>query len=105
MAGSMAKSVNARVLVLNHISSGRGDDDLETLMAQARASNDGVSEISLSYDFMELCVPREGFSFGTNAKRGNCSKADENDRPDFDESGYDSGVLQVVKRFIAKLLR
>jgi hypothetical protein len=91
MAGSVAKSVNARVLVLNHISSGIADDDLEALMAQARAANDDVSQITLSYDFMELCVPREGFQFGTNAKPA--GSADE------------SGVLQVAKRFIAKLFR
>lgn len=63
MAGNLAKSVNASVLVLNHISEGVRDLQLKALLDNASAACDGISKVTLSYDFMELCVPREGFKF------------------------------------------
>lgn len=59
MAGKIAKDVNAKVLLLNHISS--GNDNIDELVDSAVKSSGGVTEVVAAYDFMEIHVPRRGF--------------------------------------------
>ena len=63
MAGSVARKINAAVLVLNHISP-RYDKDpeisLTKVVADAKRSA-GSSLVAIAYDFMEILVPWLGF--------------------------------------------
>jgi ribonuclease BN (tRNA processing enzyme) len=60
MAGSFASKVQAKVLVLNHLSpaSKVGEETREALGA-----NRGVSCIVAAHDFLEIVVPRGGYEF------------------------------------------
>ena len=60
MTGRLAKSVSARVLVLNHIAPAMSKD-IPALVEQVELANEGVSRVVASLDFMELIVPRLGF--------------------------------------------
>ena len=62
-AGRVANEVSAGLLCLNHISPGSANDDsrLELLLKEAIRSTDGLVKVQLSYDFLEVMVPREGF--------------------------------------------
>jgi len=69
MAGRVAKEVNAKVLALNHIS-GRHEllqgADVLVKSAEGVCSSRGDSPgcpVVAAYDFMELVIPRNGFSF------------------------------------------
>jgi len=67
MAGQVAKSVNADVLVLNHISPRvGGQDNIEDLAARAKETCDPSTRVVVSHDFMELLVPRQGFEFDSS---------------------------------------
>lgn len=70
MAGSVAKSVNAEVLVLNHISpSVVSEDDNTDVANRAEQTNKNASRVVVSHDFMELLVPRLGFDFSEEARK------------------------------------
>lgn len=66
MAGRISGKIDAKVLVLNHISS-RYDKKIErdsfrqTLAQDAKDGSGGKSDILVSYDFMELLLPWLGF--------------------------------------------
>eukprot|EP00980_Cylindrotheca_fusiformis_P006148 scaffold1319_cov126-Cylindrotheca_fusiformis.AAC.37 len=68
MAGKVSGDVNASLLVLNHISSksdrkdSTGNSFQLRLIDNARKSSGGKSDVIVAYDFMELLVPRLGFS-------------------------------------------
>lgn len=66
MAGQVAKDVNAKVLVLNHISPKVKEEHLARvvqLTEQRATKSDGTasSAVVLAHDFMELVVPIKGF--------------------------------------------
>jgi ribonuclease BN (tRNA processing enzyme) len=66
MAGQIAKDVNAKVLVLNHISPKVKEEHLARVVQLAERTatkSDGTasSAIVLAHDFMELAVPIKGF--------------------------------------------
>ena len=65
MAGRIAKKLNAKALVLNHISSKNDDDPskIRELMKAAHRSSRYTCQVASSYDFMELSIPRNGFQF------------------------------------------
>jgi len=49
---------------LNHFGGTAFGESLMTgILAEARDGNENASEIIASYDFMEIYVPRGGFSF------------------------------------------
>jgi hypothetical protein len=65
MAGSMSGEVNAKLLVLNHISPKADYADLGgqvSLIQDALEGSKGVSEVVLAHDFMEIVVPWLGFA-------------------------------------------
>ena len=71
MAGRVSKSANAKLLVLNHISSksnskGERDTFEQKLIEDAKVGSDGTSQVLVSYDFMELLVPWMGFGCFTD---------------------------------------
>jgi len=61
-AGSVAKDVNASLLVMNHISAkidpGTGSEEVEN---SAKETNDNTSYIVAAEDFMELLLPKNGY--------------------------------------------
>jgi len=64
MAWRVAKDTNAKVLLLNHISSSNDSQStINDLVESAKTSNGGVSQVAVAYDFMEFQVPRRGFDF------------------------------------------
>jgi ribonuclease Z len=65
MAGRVARDVNAKVLVLNHISAKvhGSEEPSHDLVKLAQTTNQGASEIIVAHDFMELYVPFKGFDF------------------------------------------
>jgi len=68
MAGHVSKSVNADVLVLNHISPEiGGQGDVVELAARAEETCGKSTKVVVSHDFMELLVPRLGFEFEDSA--------------------------------------
>jgi len=61
MAGALAKKVNAKVLLLNHLSSiNQKQKDIDNLVKQAHESS-GETHVFASYDFLEVWVPHGGF--------------------------------------------
>ncbi|KAL7445943.1 hypothetical protein ACHAXM_011762 [Skeletonema potamos] len=63
-AGVFAKMSGCKVLALNHFGGTAFGESLMTgILAEARDGNENASEIIASYDFMEIYVPRGGFSF------------------------------------------
>jgi len=63
MAGALAKELGAKSLLLNHISPALSTDELQDVVRKAKETNEGVSEIQLSCDFMEVVVPKGGYQF------------------------------------------
>ena len=63
MAGALAKELGAKTLLLNHISPALSADELEDVVRKAKETNEGISEIQLSCDFMEVVVPKGGYQF------------------------------------------
>jgi ribonuclease Z len=66
MAGAFAGYVNAKVLALNHISSQGGGKFVPTMRTLIRNAEDAAgasTRVQLSYDLMEIVVPRGGFDF------------------------------------------
>ena len=64
MAGLVARDVNARVLVLNHLSPRvRTETDVRQVEEEAVAANNGVSRVVVAHDFMELLVPPHGYEW------------------------------------------
>ncbi len=67
MAGRVSGNVDAKLLILNHISSksdrveNGGESNLLQLIRDAKTSSDGKSDVVVAYDFMELLVPWMGF--------------------------------------------
>lgn len=61
MAGALAKELGAKTLLLNHISPALSADELEDVVRKAKETNEGISEIQLSCDFMEVVVPKGGY--------------------------------------------
>jgi ribonuclease Z len=72
MAGSFADYVKAEVLALSHISpSPRGQTHKEvtrSIVSNAKKVIRGGTRVQLSYDLMEIVVPRGGFSFQQKTK-------------------------------------
>lgn len=68
MAGQVSGEINAKLLILNHISSKFdhfSHDDIswhEKLTRDAREASKGISDVLLSYDFMEVLPPWLGFA-------------------------------------------
>jgi hypothetical protein len=68
MAGRISGEVNAKLLVLNHISPKADyvdDGGLVSLVEDAHKGANGVSEVLLAHDFMEIVVPWLGFGGDT----------------------------------------
>jgi len=65
MAGVLAKELGAKSLLLNHISPAISADELEDVVRMAKEGNEGVSEIQVSCDFMEVVVPKGGYQFNS----------------------------------------
>jgi len=63
MAGSFAKEVGAKALLLNHIGAARNSIGNKDILVDAIAANQSVSEVQIACDFMEVAVPKRGFSF------------------------------------------
>ncbi len=73
MAGNVAKRVNAKVLMLNHIGASNGDHDAMNELVQwakyglregtQKDQSQSSCQVVATYDFMELVVPRNGFEF------------------------------------------
>lgn len=69
MAGKVAEEVGAKTLVLNHISSTNQDPVSEAaLVNEAAAAIQGPTKVQLSYDLMDIHVPRRGFPDGLSEK-------------------------------------
>jgi hypothetical protein len=69
MAGRISGEVNAKLLVLNHISPKADyvDQGGQLLLVQdAQRGTNGVSEVLVAYDFMEIVVPWLGFGPSTS---------------------------------------
>eukprot|EP00543_Licmophora_paradoxa_P017596 CAMPEP_0202478952 /NCGR_PEP_ID=MMETSP1360-20130828/94732_1 /ASSEMBLY_ACC=CAM_ASM_000848 /TAXON_ID=515479 /ORGANISM="Licmophora paradoxa, Strain CCMP2313" /LENGTH=290 /DNA_ID=CAMNT_0049106259 /DNA_START=648 /DNA_END=1520 /DNA_ORIENTATION=- len=66
MAGAVAKSTRAKVLVLNHFSNRVQDiEDVQGEVERAESTNGETSVVVPAHDFMEIRVPREGFDTST----------------------------------------
>ena len=63
MAGALAKELGAKALLLNHISPALSADELQDVVRKAKETNEGVSEIEMSCDFIEVVVPKGGYQF------------------------------------------
>jgi ribonuclease Z len=66
MAGGFAGHVNAKVLALNHIGQSGGGNYTPSMNALVRSAEDATrasTRVQLSYDLMEIVVPRGGFDF------------------------------------------
>jgi len=63
MAGALAKDVQAKALLMNHISSAVSYDDIKGITSKAKNANEGASQIQVACDFMEVVVPKGGFRF------------------------------------------
>lgn len=68
MAGKISGEVNAKVLLLNHISPKADYLDQEdghsaqlSLIQDAKDASNDISKVVVTYDFMELLVPWLGF--------------------------------------------
>ena len=71
MAGQVSGQVNAKLLILNHISPkadyhdpNDGSTPQLTLIEKAKLASQGISEVIVAYDFMEVIVPWLGFGGG-----------------------------------------
>ena len=63
MAGQVARDVNAKVLIMNHISPKVGtEEESSSIMEQAEKTNSGVSSVVVAHDFMEFLVPYKGLA-------------------------------------------
>lgn len=77
MAGRVARDVNAKVLVLNHISSKIPEEALpQVVRAAERAATDkdgeATSAVLVSHDFLELLVPSAGFDDSVLVREAGC---------------------------------
>jgi ribonuclease BN (tRNA processing enzyme) len=63
MAGVYADYVNAKVVALNHISPKNRENASIVIEEATTAIKGGTTRVQLSYDFLELFVPRTGFPF------------------------------------------
>lgn len=77
MAGQVSGQVNAKVLILNHISpkadyqdSNDGSTAQLNLIEKAKTASQGISEVVVAYDFMEVAVPWLGFKGGRGHSSG-----------------------------------
>ena len=63
MAASVARHVQAKVLMLNHISASNKEADLEAkIVAEAETVLAKYkTRVQLTYDFLDFLVPRKGF--------------------------------------------
>lgn len=80
MAGTVAKRVNAKLLVLNHFAANAGPEELRDLVLRAEQSNGGVSHVVSSFDFMELIVPRFGFGDDADQQDNESHHANDDSR-------------------------
>jgi hypothetical protein len=97
--------VDAKVLILNHISSKsdrndvNGDSNQLQLIKDAKESSNGKSDVLVSYDFMELLVPWLGFGERIEVEEPS-NPAAESAR---DENGQTVESRKIVKQFFGKL--
>ncbi len=63
MAGKVAKRVNAKALILNHISGSQSSQQEVDELVQSAESVCGGCPVVAAYDFMEFSIPRNGFNF------------------------------------------
>jgi ribonuclease BN (tRNA processing enzyme) len=61
MAGVFADYVNAKVVALNHISAKNKFNAAVVIDEATKAIKGTTTRVQLSYDFLELLVPRTGF--------------------------------------------
>ena len=78
MAGRMSGEVNAKLLVLNHISP-KADHAADlgghlSLIQDAQEGSNGVSEVVLAHDFLEIVVPWLGFASTTETEGDDSAK-------------------------------
>ena len=74
----MSGEVNAKLLVLNHISPKADHADLGgqlSLLQDAQEGSDGVSDVVLAYDFLEVVVPWLGFASKEDVAKEEASTA------------------------------
>lgn len=75
MSGTVAKTLGAKVLLLNHISNANenGNDLVRVVQSAKKAANQDTQngrevKVLPSFDFMEFLIPRGGFTFNENEK-------------------------------------
>ena len=68
MAGVFADYVNAKVVALNHISPKNKENAAIMIEEATKAIKGATTRVQLSYDFLELFVPRTGFPYATSQK-------------------------------------
>ena len=61
MAAQVAKRVQAKVLMLNHISQSHQEHEVRIVEEAESALTDQPTKVQLSYDLLDLSVPRKGF--------------------------------------------
>jgi ribonuclease BN (tRNA processing enzyme) len=79
MAGRFADYVDAKVLLLNHISPAYSGDwnSMRMLVQEAeKAIQKSNTRVQASYDLLELLVPRDGFDFDNDTKKKAVAKTD-----------------------------
>ena len=70
-AGVFAREMGCKVVALNHFGgTSIGNENVGTLVSEAREGNQRASQIIATHDFMEVYVPRGGYDFaGDEDKR------------------------------------
>ena len=108
MAGRNSGKINAKVLILNHISSksDRSDNDGESvqlrLIREAKAGSNNRSEVLVGYDFMELLVPWLGFGANiTKSEEAAATNAQDED-PSLISEPKEQKRADVVKGWFDK---
>lgn len=104
MAGRISGDINASLLVLNHISSksdridNEGNSNHLKLISDAKKSSKGKSDVLVSYDFMEILVPRMGY--GTRSKEESYQKSDSDGNTSSDlGDGKTADTTRTVKKW------
>lgn len=83
MAGTMSAEVNAKLLILNHISPKADyvNQDEESaqlsLIEKAKEGSKYFSEVIMAYDFMEVLVPWLGFGTANEQEETNVGERPE----------------------------
>jgi hypothetical protein len=97
MAGRVSGSVDAKILILNHISSksdSKGDRNnfQLRLIQDAKEASEGKSDVLVSYDFMEVLVPWMGFGERLDEEPSSSPAEDIDPRKDGDTASASTSV-------------